>query len=352
MARSTKSRPADVVPQPQGESSSPGPSKTLAGLRVPKPESRLVFLPPDWLPLALIAGDAVMAVAAVLLGYWYRHTPDPMRNQGGELLAFGPYLVAIPFVIALFWFALALNHQYHSWRGRTLAAILLDLYSGVGLAAVLMLAVISLANLGVYFSRLTITYTILLSAVLMTAERYVLRQYETSLRRKGIGTERVLVVGSGVGSEVLIQRMNMFPQYGYQVIGVADDREHPGGEFAGVRVVGAIDKLPELIDELQIDEVFLAVPGGDRTLLLSLVKQCEDRNLEFKIVPDLLEVMSTRVDVNAIDGVPLVGIRRSRLIGINAIVKQALDVIVSAIVLVILSPLFLVVAALVKLTQP
>ena len=352
MARSAKSRPADLAPQPHGESSSPGLSETLAGLRVPRPDSRLVFLPPDWLPLALIAGDAVIAVAAVLLGYWYRHNLDPIRQQGGEALAFGPYLLAIPVVIVLFWFALALNHQYHSWRGRTLAAILLDLYSGIGLAAVLMLAVISLANLGVDFSRLTITYTILLAAVLMTAERYGLRQYETSLRRKGIGTERVLVVGSGVGSEVLIQRMNMFPQYGYQVIGVADDREHSGGEFAGVPVVGGINQLPELIDELQIDEVFLAVPGGDRSLLLNLVKQCEDRKLEFKIVPDLLEVMSTRVDVNAIDGVPLVGIRRSRLTGINAVVKRALDVVVSAAVLAVLSPLLLIVAVLVKVSSP
>ena len=351
-ARTAASSEAQLPAEATAGIDSPGGFKAPAGLRVARPESKLVFLPPDWLPLALIAGDAVIAVAAVLLGYWYRHNLDPIRQQGGEALAFGPYLVAIPVVVVLFWLALAVNHQYHSWRGRTLAAILLDLFSGIGLAAVLMLAVISLANLGASFSRLTITYTILLSAILMTAERFGLRQYETSLRRKGIGTERVLVVGSGSGSEVLIQRMNMFPQYGYQVIAVADDREHPGGQFAGVPVVGRINQLPELVDELNINEVFLAVPGGDRTLLLSLIKHCEDRKLEFKIVPDLLEVMSSRVDVNAIDGVPLVGIRRSQLTGINALVKRALDVVVSAAVLILLSPLLLVVAALVKLTSP
>jgi len=319
---------------------------------VPSPDSRLAFLPPDWLPLALIAGDAVIAAASVLLGYWYRHNLDPIRQQGGEALQFAPYVLAIPVVIVIYLLALALTRQYQSWRGRTLAAILVDLYSGIGLAAVLMLAVISLANLGASFSRLTITYTILLSAGLMTAERYGLRQYETSLRRKGIGTERVLMVGTGASSEVLIQRMNMFPQYGYQVIGVADDREHPGGVFAGVPVVGTISELPQLVDELHINEVFLAVPGGDRTLLMSLIKHCEDRNLEFKIVPDLLDVMSTRVDVNAIDGVPLIGIRRSRLKGINALIKRALDLVVSAAALVVVSPLLLVVASLVKLTSP
>jgi exopolysaccharide biosynthesis polyprenyl glycosylphosphotransferase len=62
--------------------------------------------------------------------------------------------------------------------------------------------------------------------------------------------------------------------------------------------------------------------------------------------------MSTRVDVNAIDGVPLVGIRRNRLRGANAVVKHALDLAVSAVVLLILSPLLLVIAALIKITSP
>jgi exopolysaccharide biosynthesis polyprenyl glycosylphosphotransferase len=315
------------------------------------PKGRLALLPPDWLPIALVVGDAIIAGGSVLVAFWYRHNFDPIRPEGSAALAFGPYVVAIPFVIAIFLFALAINRQYLSWRGRTLTAILLDLYAGVGLAALLMLAIISLANLGVDYSRLTITYAVLLGAVLMTAERYFLRQYETRLRRQGIGTDRVLVVGAGPGSEMLIQRMNMFPQYGYHVVGVADDH-YSSGSFAGVPVVGAIDQLPQLAEQYKINQVFLAVPGGDRAMLLRLIKLCEDQKLEFRIVPDLLDVMSTRIDVNAIDGMPLVGIRRSRLTGLNAAMKRAIDVVVSAVVLVIISPILLVVAMLIGATSP
>jgi exopolysaccharide biosynthesis polyprenyl glycosylphosphotransferase len=307
-------------------------------------------LPPDWLPRALVAGDAVIVVVALLLGYWYRHNLDPIKQQGGEALAFGPYLAAIPVVVLIYLLALAMNSQYHSWRGRTLAAVLVNLYTGIGLAAILMLALIAIANLGLYFSRLTITYTILLSAVLLTIERYFLRQYETRLRRQGIGTERVLMVGTNPGSSMLIQRMNMFPQYGYQVVGVVDDAKHSNQHYAGVPVVGSIRDLHGLVDTLKVNQVFLAIP--DRTLLLKLIKLCEDQKIEFKIIPDLLEVMSTRVDVNAIDGVPLVGIRRNQLTGFNASVKRAIDVVVSAIALVIVSPILLIVSALIKLTSP
>ena len=321
-------------------------------LPITPPAGRLVFLPPDWLPKALIAGDIVIAAASVLIAYWFHHSFDPIHTLTPGELPLGPYLVAIPFVVVIYVIALTANHQYQSWRGRTLVDLLLQLYSGIGLAAILILAVISLANLGGHYSRLTITYAIVLSAVLMTVERYFLRQYETRLRRQGIGTERVLMVGTGAGSEMLIQRMNMFPQYGFQVIGVADDDRAPGSTFAGAPVVGKIDELHSLAQDLRVDQVFLALASGSRTELMKLIKLCEDQNLEFKIVPDLLDVMSTRVDVNAIDGVPLVGIRRNRLRGINAALKRAIDVAVSAVLLVVLSPILLIIAVLIKVTSP
>lgn len=336
--------------QAQVEKATP-PAVTIP-LPLTTPAGRLVFLPPDWLPKALIAGDAVIAGGSVLLAYSFHKRFDPFHALTPGELPVGPYLLAIPFVILIYIAALAANRQYQSWRGRTLVDLLLQLYSGIGLAAIVMLAVISLANLGANYSRLSIIYAIVLTALLMTTERYFLRQYETRLRRKGIGTERVLMVGTGAGSEILIQRMNMFPQYGFQVVGVADDDHATGSNFAATPVVGRIDDLHNLVQDLRIDQVFLAVEGGTRAELLRLIKLCEDQNIEFKIVPDLLDMMSSRVDVNSIDGVPLVGIRHSRLRGANAALKRGIDAAVSAVLLLLLSPLLLVIAALIKVTSP
>ena len=98
--------------------------------------SRLVVLPPDWLPLALLIGDAVIVGASVLTAYWYYVNLDPLRRAAGAALPLGPYVAAIPVAIAIYLFSLAINHQYQSWRGRTLMDLVLGLYSGVGLAAV------------------------------------------------------------------------------------------------------------------------------------------------------------------------------------------------------------------------
>jgi exopolysaccharide biosynthesis polyprenyl glycosylphosphotransferase len=303
-------------------------------------------LPADWLPIALLVGDGVIAAASVPFGYWLRYI------DARQSLPFGPYVAAIPIVVLLYFLALTINHQYSSWRGRTLVDQLLSLYYGVAFAAVLLLAAIEVANLGQSYSRLTLLPAVLFAAVLMTGERYALRQFETNLRRRGIGTESVLMVGTGEGSEMLIRRMNMFPQYGFHVAGVATDDVQRDRTFVGVPVVGQVDDLPRLVKELHVDQVFLALPGSQRERLLHLVKLCEDENIEFKIVPDLLEVMTTRVASDSIDGLPLVGIRRSRMRGPAATVKRLVDIAVSAVLLVVLSPLMLVVALLIKAAMP
>jgi exopolysaccharide biosynthesis polyprenyl glycosylphosphotransferase len=288
----------------------------------------------------------------VVLSYWYYSHVDPLHRNEALTPPFGPYLLALPVVVAIYLFALAINQQYRSWRGRTLVDLLLGLYSGIGLAAVLVLAAISLGNLGFYFSRLTITYTVVLTVALLTTERYLLRQYETRLRRQGIGAERVLMVGTGPGSEMLLTRMKMFPQYGYLVCGVLDDSRASGSLFAEVPVVGTVDELPEKARQLNVGQVFIAMADQDRGRLVRLIKLCEDQRLEFKVVPDLLDIMSTRAEVNSIDGLPLVGVRHSRLTGANAIIKRAVDVIVSAVVLTILAIPLAIVAIFIKLTSP
>ena len=313
--------------------------------------TELIFRRPNWLPKALIFGDAIIVGVAILGAYWYRFNVNPGRTP-----IYPPpmadYLLAIPAVVLLYSFALALNRQYSSWRGRALVDQLFTLYSGIALAGMFILAAISIARLGIEYSRLVLAYTLLISAFLMTTERYVLRQYETRLRRRGIGTERVLIVGSGTASQLLIRRMTMFPQYGFHVCGVVDDDLSVGTLVAGARAVGTIGQLPEVIRRLRIDQVFLALPGAPRDELLRLIKLCEDEQVEFKLVPDLLEIMTNRVAADAIDGLPFIGVRRNRLRGSAAILKRTIDIIVSTVGLVVISPIIAAIAVAMKLTSP
>src|ERR1700716_1281254 len=237
MTEPERAKPLDPPP-PLGGGSLEAVSQAV-GVQKPAAAPAAIFRSPNWLPLVLVAGDALIGGVSVILAYEYRYHLDRIPQVLKEPLAFGPYLAAVPFVIAIYLFALAVNQQYRSWRGRTLVDQLFALGGGTVLAAMLMLAGMSLYR-GFEYARLTLVYTAVISFVLMTVERYLLREYETRLRRRGIGTERGLMVGTGTGSELLIQRMGMFPQYGYHVSGVLDDRLEVGSSFAGAPVVGRI----------------------------------------------------------------------------------------------------------------
>src|SRR5260370_34750870 len=160
------------------------------------------------------------------------------------------------------------------------------------------------------------------------------------------------MVGTGTGSQLLIQRMTMFPQYGFHVAAVLDDSLQAGATYAGACVVGTTKDLRHWVSELKGAQVFLAVPNATSDQIVPVINTCDDLRVEFKLVPDLLEVMSTRAAADAIDGLPLIGVRHSRLRGMAAGVKRAVDVVVSGLGLVIASPFMLLIAAAIKLTSP
>jgi hypothetical protein len=309
-----------------------------------------VFRRPDWLPEVLLAGDAVIVAVSVLLAYGYRFHLDRIPIVHNEAPAFGPYVAAIPIVVVFFLVGLAINQQYRSWRGRALVDQLFPLVSGVALAAVLVLAGMSLYR-GFEYSRLTLFYTAVIATVLLAIERYLLRSYETRLRRRGIGTDRVLVVGTGAAVELLIERLGMFPQYGFQIAGVLDDRLPVGSEIKGAPVVGLPGNLPDLIREMHAQQVFLSAGSVSNEELLHLLKICDDQQVDFKLIPDLLEMMRTNVEAAIIDGLPLLGIRRNRLKGGAAVLKRAIDVAAGVVLGVLLSPLIVAIAVLVRLTS-
>src|SRR5260370_17061894 len=81
-------------------------------LPITPPAGRLVFLPPDWLPKALIAGDTVIAAASVLIAYWFHHSFDPIHTLTPGELPLAPYLLPTPSLVFLYVSPLTPTPQY------------------------------------------------------------------------------------------------------------------------------------------------------------------------------------------------------------------------------------------------
>jgi len=291
--------------------------------------------------------------AAVLISYWYRYNShlDKIPVPGSEAPDFARYLQAIPVLVVIMATALAVNRAYAQTRGRSFVDEAYGLIGGMFVGSILILAVMSLYR-GFSYSRLMVIYVAALSAVLLIVFRLVMRVTLSRLRRRGLGTTRALVVGSGAGAEALIHRLEMFPEYGYELIGVIDDHLRLGEDYHRVPVIGGRGDLAHMVMRHSVDEVFMALPPGDDRELLGLIDVIADTRAEIKILPGLLDIMASGVVADDIDGIPLVGVRRSRLVNANLVVKRVFDLVLSVLLLIPGIPLVAIIAIAIRLDSP
>jgi len=293
----------------------------------------------QWLPWTRAALDVLSLLGGAVIAYNYRFHIDRIPIPGTEPPSIAPYLAAAPVVALIFVVTFASSGVYRIRRGRPFLDELFSIIGAAALAGVVTLALMSLYR-GFSYSRLVLLYLIVASLVLITINRLLLRRVMSIRRRRGIGTDRVLVVGTGAGSELLLHRMTMFPEYGYTVCGVLDDRLAVGTPFAGSQIVGPVGELPQQVRRQQIDQVFLALPGASHDEMLHLIKTCDDLQVDFRMLPDVFEIITTRVSADVVDGIPLVGVRRSQMEGIGLAAKRLFDLVVSLTLVVVLSPIW------------
>jgi exopolysaccharide biosynthesis polyprenyl glycosylphosphotransferase len=303
-----------------------------------------------WLPWTRALIDLVAMLAGVVLAYNYRFHVDRIPIPGFEPPAFGYYLAAAPFVALIFVVTFAFSGVYRIRRGRPLLDEMFAIIGAAAMAGLITLALMSIYR-GFSYSRLVLGYSVVIALALILVGRILLRRLVAMQQRRGVGTDRVLIVGTGAGSELLLQRMTMFPEYGYTVCGVLDDRLDPGTAFAGTTVLGRITELPAQVKTQRVDQVFLALPGASHQDMLHLIKTCDDLRVDFRMLPDVFEIITTRVSADVVDGIPLVGVRRSQVEGLGLLSKRAFDVTVCALLLVLLSPVWLLLGIAIKLTS-
>jgi exopolysaccharide biosynthesis polyprenyl glycosylphosphotransferase len=307
----------------------------------------------------LLAARVVVDFAAAALGvgvaYLLRfHAPihpyipsiEPPEPHHYQVAAF----VSAAVVLGVF----ALMGVYRQRRG---LEFIDEFFSVIG--ATLVAGLVLLALIGAYrepgfdsYSRLTLVYWVPLMVLLDSAGRYAVRRYVARQRTHGRGADRAVVVGAGAAADLVIQRIRMFPDYGYQLVGVVADGLKEGSEFGGVQVLGRIDDLPRVVRNRRVGIVFMALPDVSQDRVLHLVDSCADSGAEFRIVPSMLELMTTQVTADHLDGIPLLQLKHGLDIdGPKIVLKRLFDVVVAALGLVVLSPLLLVLALLVRLTS-
>jgi exopolysaccharide biosynthesis polyprenyl glycosylphosphotransferase len=173
------------------------------------------------------------------------------------------------------------------------------------------------------------------------------------MRRQGIGTRRVLMVGAGEVGRTVIRAMVANPESGFEIVGFLDDNPIKGETDIGrFKALGSTENLADILENEVVDEVVITLPWQYHRKIVSLMAQCERENVRARIVPDLFQMTLNRMHIEEVAGVPMIGIREIGISGLNQLIKRSIDVVFSAIALIIGAPLIALIALMIKMESP
>jgi len=281
--------------------------------------------------------DYLTLVVAGLCAYWLRFgsTVQEIRPVNFEL-PFGDYVYFVIISAAVWIFFFAAAGLYSFYRRKIvdeISKIFLACSTGMTAVIIYMFFIREL-----FSSRFIVLIAWILSIVFIIIARIIIRKIASVTLARGWGAQNIVVIGSDKNTAELMEVFKQQPQLGYRVIAQIKDFEE-----------GDKDELISLHKKYRIDEIIQADSNLSRHISSSILDFCNEHNIVFKYAAGQFEARTTNVEMHMLAGIPIVEIRKTRLDGWGKIIKRLIDFIGSLIILIILSPLMLFIALLIKL---
>jgi exopolysaccharide biosynthesis polyprenyl glycosylphosphotransferase len=203
------------------------------------------------------------------------------------------------------------------------------------------------------YSRLIWLYTDILIILFLSASRIVLTVTFSRLRARGVGVDRLLIVGAGEVGRTVMRTVVARPELGYRIVGFLDDNPEKGETDIGpFKALGGLGRLMSVLDCEHVTEVVIALPWSNYRRILSLIMQCERAGVRARLVPDIFQLTLSRVDVDDLGGIPLIGVKPVTMRGSVLAVKRAMDLVFGGLLTIISLPLMGLIALAIRLDSP
>jgi len=292
-----------------------------------------------------LASDLLLIAACWVLAYVARFyvlsAPDlpPFQNYALQLV---PILVVWGFAF----------HAFDLYRPNRLGSRVsewFDVAKASTLGALVLVAIMDFAFRDHSYSRLVILLFWAMSIVVVSFSRAVFREALRFARRHGFNQRYAIVVGGGEPAAEVLRVLRRRPDVGIRILGMlSDKREAPDT----ARWLGGIEDVRAVLDQHQVDIVFIALPHADYSRITAVLNGIGDDPLTIHLVPDVFGLASLRGGVEEFETVPFIHLRESPLYGWNRVLKRGFDLVGGALALTLAAPVMLAIAAALKLTSP
>ncbi|WP_067242013.1 sugar transferase [Microbacterium resistens] len=206
--------------------------------------------------------------------------------------------------------------------------------------------------LGMNLSRAFVAVVFPLGLLLLLLSRWLWRQWLRGRQKAGQYLHRAVVIGEPSKVSVVAREIRRAKSSGYEIVGVITDRARAGG-VSGFEVLGDIANVESVLDEVRFDALIIVGSDDlDPMTMRRLGHALSDRDIQLIMAPVLTDVAGPRLHTTPVAGLPLVHVDFPRLEGAQRFLKRTFDLIGSAILLVVLSPVFLATAIAIRVDGP
>jgi len=171
---------------------------------------------------------------------------------------------------------------------------------------------------------------------------------------RGMNLQNVLIIGAGEMGKTLAQKLRQFKDLGFVVKGFLDDDRKAGEKVdinGGLDVLGNLKDIEAVVAQYDISDVYIALDLNNYAKILECMQIVNKYVVNVRLIPDLFQLLTLKANIQDLDGIPVISVDEVALHGMKSVIKRTMDLIVSVLGLIILLPLFLIAAVLIKLTS-
>lgn len=267
---------------------------------------------------------------------WLSHAMEP--DFWVPMLAVCAYWLAVFFFFGL----------YRSWYAKSRLDEIATLFKATVFGALVLFFAIFVDDRGVgspIHSRLLIAVYGVLVFGCVGLGRILQHTFQRRLLEAGIGAHNTLIVGWEAKARELFDTIQHYPALGYRVVGfVPVHPENTEKSYKNVPVVGSINSLPQVIDQMEVKDVLIALDTTEHDRLLHVIASLNGHDVSMKIIPDLYDIISGQARTNQIYGFPLIEIMPQLMQPWERFLKRTIDITVSFLVLALGLPVWLLVS--------
>jgi len=247
-----------------------------------------------------------------------------------------------------------MNGTYSEWRGRSLFASFRKVLSSWILSWLLVVSLAFVLKMSESFSREVWLLWLGITPVVLMLYRIVIRTSLSLLRKQGVGQRNVLILGGGALGQQLASNFDRHAWMGFNVVGFLDDDiQKKGKTVAHHTIFDDINQTLRYADQYNVSEVFICLPKSAEWRIKEIFDMLSDSSLIVKYVPDLFSFNLMHSHIEVYQGIPVIGVYDTPLSSrTNRLIKRAEDIALSSLILFMISPIMLLLAAGVKLSSP